>query len=46
MIYRVWYKPYGFQDEEDFVEVTVDSEKSAREKGAAYGWVVDVEVIK
>lgn len=44
--YRVWYKPYGFNDEEDFVEVEAENEQEARRYAGAYGWVIDIEVVK
>lgn len=44
MEYRVWYHPYLYWDEEDYVDVVADSEQAARSRGAAYGWVTDVEI--
>lgn len=43
--YRVWYTPYGLKDESDYIDITAESEKEAREFAATCGWVEDVEII-
>lgn len=43
--YRVWYRVYLLDDEEDFVEVEAENEQEARRYASAYGWVTLVEVI-
>lgn len=46
MEYRVWYRPYRFGDEEDFIDVEAENEQEARRLGAALGWVTSVELIR
>lgn len=46
-LYRVWYNPYGLdRDEEDFMEVTAETEKEARRLVSSSGYVTDVEEIE
>ncbi len=44
-LYRVWYRPYNYPGEEDFMEVTAKDEKSAREFVRTQGSVTDVQEI-
>ena len=44
-LYRVWYSPYDYPDEEDFMEVTANDEESAREFVRTNGYVTDVQEI-
>lgn len=46
MEYRVWYSPYGYSDESDYIDVVADSEQEARRRASAFGWVTDVEPLK
>lgn len=46
MTYTVWYRPYGFDDEEDFMEVKAENEQEARRQARTLGWVTCVEVTK
>lgn len=44
--YRVWYNPYGLdRDEEDFMEVTAETEEEARRRVRSEGYVTSVEEI-
>lgn len=43
--YRVWYSPYNYPDEEDFMEVTANDEEAAREFVRTNGYVTDVQEI-
>ena len=45
MRFRVWYHPYGYSDECDFVEGTFKSEDDAIRYARSLGWVSDVELI-
>jgi len=44
-LYRVWYRPYNYPGEEDFMEVTAKDEESAREFVRTNGSVTDVQEI-
>lgn len=44
--FRVWYEPYGFRGESDFMDVTAVNEKEAREFVSASGWVESVEELE
>lgn len=44
-LYRVWYSPYNYPNEEDFMEVTAKDEEDAREFVATNGYVTDVQEI-
>lgn len=44
-LYRVWYRPYNYPGEEDFMEVTAKDEESAREFVRTCGSVTDVQEI-
>ena len=46
MEYRVWYTPYGYPGESDYIEIEAESEQEARMHGAVYGWVESVETIR
>ena len=41
--YRVWYAPYGYPEESDYMDVEAKTEKEAREIVSASGWVESVE---
>lgn len=45
--YRVWYNPYDLErDEEDFMEVTAETEEEARRRVSSSGYVTSVEEIE
>lgn len=46
MKFMVWYRPYAFNDEEDYTVVEAENEQEARWYAGAYGWVTDVEAIR
>lgn len=43
--YRVYYNPYDYPDEEDFIEVYADNEKEAERKGSSVGYVTSIEEV-
>lgn len=43
--YRVWYRPFDYPDEEDYVDVYATDTKDARYRGNSYGYVTDVEYL-
>ena len=44
--YRVWYNPYSYPEEEDYIDITGRTEKEARESAATLGYVTGVETIE
>ena len=45
MRYRVWDTPYLLSDEEDYIDVTADTEKEAREFARTLGYVTFIELV-
>lgn len=43
-IFRVWYNPYNYPDEEDYIDVTAVDEDEARRKARSMGYVTEVEI--
>ena len=43
--YRVWYRPYDYLDEEDYVDIYAKDTEDARYRGGTYGYVTDVEML-
>ena len=43
--YRVWYRPFDYPDEEDYVDIYATDTKDARYRGNSYGYVTDVEYL-
>lgn len=43
--YRVWYHPFDYPDEEDYVDIYAKDTKDARYRGNSYGYVTDVEFL-
>ena len=43
--YRVWYRPFDYPDEEDYVDIYARDTKDARYRGNAYGYVTEVEML-
>lgn len=45
--YRVWYRPYGLDgDEEDYIDVTASNEEEARRFARTCGHATDVELLE
>lgn len=45
--YRVWYRPYGLDgDEEDYIDVTASNEDEARRFARTCGYTTDVELLE
>lgn len=42
--FRVWYNPYNYPDEEDYIDVTAVDEDEARRKARSMGYVTEVEI--
>jgi len=42
--YRVWYRPYSYPDEEDFIDVTANTEQEAVEFARTLGYETEVEL--
>lgn len=45
MKYRVWYEPYGFEGEEDFMDVEAVNETEAVRFVRSFGYTHEVEVL-
>ena len=43
--YRVWYRPYLLDDEEDYVVLEAENKDEARRRGNDYGWVTEIEEV-
>jgi hypothetical protein len=43
--YRVWYRPFDYPDEEDYVDICAKDSRDARYRGNGYGYVTDVEML-
>ena len=43
--YRVWYRPFDYPDEEDYVDICAKDSRDARYRGNSYGYVTDVEML-
>lgn len=43
-IFRVWYNPYNYPDEEDYIDVTAVDEDEARRRARTLGYVTEVEM--
>lgn len=43
--YRVWYRPFDYPDEEDYVDICARDSRDARYRGNSYGYVTDVEML-
>lgn len=44
--FRVWYEPYGFSGESDFMDVTAVDETEARRFVSSFGWVESIEELE
>ena len=44
--YRVWYRPYMLEDEEDYMDITAETEKEAVERARTCGWVSFIEIVE
>lgn len=43
-IFRVWYNPYNYPDEEDYIDVNAVDEDEARRRARSLGYVTEVEI--
>lgn len=44
--YRVWYRPYGLDEEEDYIDVTASNEDEAIRFARTCGYTTDVELLE